>query len=49
MEQQKAAFEQRITKTVHLDYLFSLPGEYDRDPDRHWPLILFLHGAGERA
>lgn len=49
MEQQKAAFEQRITKTVHLDYLFSLPGDYDRDPDRHWPLILFLHGAGERG
>jgi predicted peptidase len=34
---------------VRLDYLFSLPSAYDDTPDKKWPLILFLHGAGERG
>lgn len=29
--------------------LVSLPEGYDADPDRRWPLLLFLHGAGERG
>jgi predicted peptidase len=29
-------------------YLLYLPRDYDRD-DRRWPLVLFLHGAGERG
>jgi len=31
-----------------LDYLLSLPLQYDEE-DTEWPLILFLHGAGERG
>lgn len=27
----------------------SLPDGYDADPDRQWPLLVFLHGAGERG
>lgn len=27
----------------------SLPDGYDAEPDRQWPLLLFLHGAGERG
>ncbi|PAP78618.1 phospholipase [Rubrivirga marina] len=27
----------------------SLPTGYDAEPDRAWPLLLFLHGAGERG
>lgn len=27
----------------------ALPEGYDADPDRAWPLLLFLHGAGERG
>lgn len=27
----------------------SLPAGYDAEPDRDWPLLLFLHGAGERG
>ncbi len=27
----------------------SLPTDYDADADRTWPLLLFLHGAGERG
>lgn len=29
--------------------LVSLPEGYDADPGRRWPLLLFLHGAGERG
>ena len=32
---------------VHLDYLLYLPADYEKQPS--WPLILFLHGAGERG
>jgi predicted peptidase len=39
----------RLNKKVDLalDYLLYLPPEYDRRAA--WPLILFLHGAGERG
>jgi len=30
-----------------LDYLLFLPASYGADPGKKWPLILFLHGAGE--
>jgi predicted peptidase len=42
-------FEVRIVRTVHLRYLLFLPEDYGADPNRRWPLILFLHGAGERG
>ena len=29
--------------------LVYLPPGYDTDPDRSWPLVLFLHGAGDRG
>lgn len=29
--------------------LVELPPGYAREPDKHWPLILFLHGSGERG
>jgi predicted peptidase len=34
-----------------LEALVSLPQEYDdgAQPVRHWPLVLFLHGRGERG
>ena len=31
------------------DYLLSLPPTYGADAAKKWPLILFLHGAGERG
>ena len=31
------------------DYLLFLPQDYDASSDQRWPLILFLHGAGERG
>lgn len=32
-----------------LPYLLQIPGEARADPQARWPLILFLHGAGERG
>jgi len=32
-----------------MDYLLWLPDGYGQDPDREWPLIFFLHGAGGGA
>jgi len=42
-------FEAQIVKTVELNYLLYLPKEYGKDAEKKWPLILFLHGAGERG
>jgi len=38
-------------KTVRadLDYLLFLPKGYDAKAEKRWPMILFLHGAGERG
>lgn len=44
--QQPKHFEKQITITVKLDYLLSLPEGYEQG-DKKWPLVLFLHGAGE--
>lgn len=38
-----------IIKTVEVNYLLHLPGDYGKDPHQKWPLILFLHGSGERG
>jgi len=32
---------------LKLEYLLQLPSSYDYEPNKKWPLILFLHGAGE--
>lgn len=32
-----------------LDYLVYLPAAYERDVARKWPLVVFLHGIGERG
>jgi predicted peptidase len=37
------------TKSAELDYLLFLPKGYDAKAEKRWPMILFLHGAGERG
>ena len=37
-----------LRQPVALDYLVALPDGYD-EGDERWPLLLFLHGAGERG
>jgi len=38
-----------ISQTVQVNYLLYLPESYGQDPQQRWPLILFLHGRGERG
>lgn len=47
--QKRLHFEKKITRTVEADYLLFLPEGYQRKGERRWPLMLFLHGAGERG
>src|SRR5687768_7393749 len=42
-------FKKRITREVSANYLLYLLAEYKSDPNKRWPLMLFLHGAGERG
>jgi predicted peptidase len=47
-EQSPQKFSKKITKKVECKYLLYLPADYDKSKDK-WPLIMFLHGAGERG
>jgi predicted peptidase len=46
---QSAKFEVRLDKKIRLQYLLYLPGDYSTNNGKRWPLIMFLHGAGERG
>jgi predicted peptidase len=37
------------TQILSADYLLFLPADYNAGSGKRWPLILFLHGAGERG
>lgn len=45
--QEPRLFDREITIRATLGYLLSLPPGYDADADARWPLLVFLHGAGE--
>jgi len=47
--QEAKLFSGKINKSVAADYLLFLPEGYDSNKSKRWPLILFLHGAGERG
>lgn len=47
--QQRQMLETKVAKPVRLGYLLYLPKDYDANGSRRWPLMLFLHGAGERG
>lgn len=49
MVQHVHQFQTRLVTTVRYGYLLHLPPGYGQDPGQRWPLILFLHGAGERG
>ena len=46
--QRSQTFEKTITKTLNCKYLLFLPDGYGKKRQQ-WPLIMFLHGAGERG
>ena len=48
-QQTEVVMDSDNTEDIALNYLLHLPGNYhDKGKDR-WPLILFLHGIGERG
>ena len=47
--QQAHTFKKQITITTTLQYLLYLPEDYNPQQAKRWPLVLFLHGAGERG
>jgi predicted peptidase len=47
--QQTKTFRRTLRKPLQANYLLFLPQDYTRKGRKRWPLILFLHGAGERG
>ncbi len=49
-KQSAETFEKPVEKPISLNYLLALPDGYDSaDKEKKWPLVVFLHGAGERG
>ncbi|MBK8001117.1 MAG: prolyl oligopeptidase family serine peptidase [Verrucomicrobia bacterium] len=47
--QTSQTFKKKISKTISADYLLYLPKGYEAKGKKTWPLVMFLHGAGERG
>lgn len=47
--QQTGHFTHTTTQSIDLKYLLFLPRDYATQTDSRFPLLLFLHGAGERG
>ena len=48
-QQKTVTYKKERSGTEQLNYLLSLPDGYEKNTDKKWPLIVFLHGAGERG
>jgi predicted peptidase len=46
---QSASFSGEAKIPVAYDYLLALPEGYAQDSNKRWPMVLFLHGSGERG
>ena len=47
--QKQQTFKRKITRTMTANYLLYMPPGYQAKGEKKWPLILFLHGAGQRG
>ncbi|KAF0180375.1 MAG: phospholipase/carboxylesterase [Limisphaerales bacterium] len=47
--QTRQKFSAQFSKQAELGYLLYLPPGYDAKAAKQWPLVLFLHGSGERG
>ena len=45
----KLTFQTQVTRKIRLSCLLYLPEDYRATSRKRWPLLLFLHGAGERG
>ena len=42
-------FEGKVCKKLKMRYFLYLPMTYGKDKNKKWPVIVFLHGSGERG
>ena len=49
MNEVACIFEKQIITSIYFNYFLYLPKEYGQDPNKRWPLLLCLHGVGERG
>jgi len=49
MEVTSGSFHRTVCRDVGCQYLLYVPRGYSEAPEKRWPVILFLHGAGERG
>lgn len=47
--QQEGSFQGTVIRNVTMDYLLYLPDDFESNPDAEWPMLVFLHGSGERG
>lgn len=47
--QHEESFQGKVIRNVAMDYLLYLPDDFESKPDKQWPLLVFLHGSGERG
>jgi predicted peptidase len=45
----ESSLKYEIKRSGEMRYLLYLPKDYDAKGNKQWPLMLFLHGAGERG
>ncbi len=48
-DQTEESFQKKIEEPIGLRFLLYLPDGYEENESRKWPLVVFLHGAGERG
>ncbi len=49
IRQSMGAFSGQVTREVQSQYLLYLPDGYQEKPEVKWPMLVFLHGTGERG
>lgn len=49
MSQTANRLTKQVVKTVSIEYLLHIPKAAKMSADKTWPVILFLHGSGERG
>ncbi len=43
------SLETKITRTARPQYLVQVPGRYQTEQQKRWPLLVFLHGGSGRG
>lgn len=47
--QNEGSFKGNVIRSVSMDYLLYFPENFNADPEATFPLLVFLHGSGERG